>query len=143
MKVFCVDRVFRNESIDRTHLAEFEQVDGIIIGEHLTLSDLIGQITEFYKRMGFDKVITRPGFFPYTEPSMEVAVYSKKLGSWLEMGGSGIFRPEVTYAWGIKYPVRVLAWGLGMERLAMVKLKREDIRDLYTSPVSWLREVSY
>jgi phenylalanyl-tRNA synthetase alpha chain len=143
MKVFCVDRVFRNESIDRTHLAEFEQVDGIIIGEHLTLSDLIGQITEFYKRMGFDKVITRPGFFPYTEPSMEVAVYSKKLGSWLEMGGSGIFRPEVTYAWGIKYPVRVLAWGLGMERLAMVKLKREDIRDLYSSPVSWLREVSY
>ena len=74
---------------------------------------------------------------------MEVAVYSEELGAWLEMGGSGIFRPEVTYAWGIKHPVRVLAWGLGLERLAMLKLKREDIRELYQSNISWLREVSY
>ncbi len=143
VKVFCIDRVFRNEKIDRTHLAELQQIDGIIIGENVTLSDLIGQITEFYKRMGFKKVITRPGFFPYTEPSMEVSVYSEELGAWLEMGGSGIFRPEVTYAWGIKNPIRVLAWGLGLERLAMLKLKRDDIRDLYQSNISWLREVSY
>jgi len=143
MKVFCVDRVFRNESEDRTHLAQFMQIDGIVIGENLSLSDLIGQLVEFYKRMGFDKVVTRPGFFPYTEPSMEVSVYSKKLGAWLEMGGSGMFRPEVTYAWGIRDPVRVLAWGLGLERLAMLKLKREDIRDLYQSPIKWLREASY
>lgn len=143
IKVFCIDRVFRNEKVDRTHLAELQQIDGIIIGENVTLSDLIGQITEFYKRMGFKKVITRPGFFPYTEPSMEVSVYSEELGAWLEMGGSGIFRPEVTYAWGIKHPVRVLAWGLGLERLAMLKLKRDDIRDLYQSKISWLREVSY
>lgn len=143
VKVFCIDRVFRNEKLDRTHLAELQQIDGIIIAENVTLSDLIGQITEFYKRMGFKKVITRPGFFPYTEPSMEVSVYSEELGAWLEMGGSGIFRPEVTYAWGIKDPVRVLAWGLGLERLAMLKLKREDIRDLYQSNIAWLREVSY
>jgi len=143
MKVFCVDRVFRNESEDRTHLAQFMQIDGIVIGKNLSLSDLIGQLVEFYKRMGFDKVVTRPGFFPYTEPSMEVSVYSKKLGAWLEMGGSGIFRPEVTYAWGIRDPVRVLAWGLGLERLAMLKLKRDDIRDLYQSPIKWLREASY
>ncbi|MHA1721002.1 MAG: phenylalanine--tRNA ligase subunit alpha [Promethearchaeota archaeon] len=143
MKVFCVDRVFRNESEDRTHLAQFMQIDGIVIGKNLTLSDLIGQLVEFYKRMGFEKVVTRPGFFPYTEPSMEVAVYSKKLGAWLEMGGSGIFRPEVTYAWGIRDPVRVLAWGLGLERLALLKLQRNDIRDLYQSPIQWLREVPY
>ncbi len=143
MKVFCVDRVFRNESEDRTHLAQFMQIDGIVIGENLSLSDLIGQLVEFYKRMGFEKVVTRPGFFPYTEPSMEVSVYSKKLGAWLEMGGSGIFRPEVTYAWGVKDPVRVLAWGLGLERLAQIKLKLGDIRDLYQSPIKWLREVSY
>ncbi|WP_371801669.1 phenylalanine--tRNA ligase subunit alpha [Candidatus Lokiarchaeum ossiferum] len=143
VKVFCIDRVFRNEKVDRTHLAEFQQIDGIVIAEDVSLSDLIGQITEFYRRMGFKKVITRPGFFPYTEPSMEVSVYSEELGAWLEMGGSGIFRPEVTYAWGIKHPVRVLAWGLGLERLAMLKLKREDIRDLYQSNISWLREVSY
>ncbi|MHA1585168.1 MAG: phenylalanine--tRNA ligase subunit alpha [Promethearchaeota archaeon] len=143
IKLFCVDRVFRNEKVDRTHLAEFEQIEGIIIGKNVTLCDLIGQITEFYKQMGFKKIVTRPGFFPYTEPSMEIAVYSEELGAWLEMGGSGIFRPEVTSAWGIKDPVRVLAWGMGMERLAMLKLKRNDIRDLYQSPIEWLREVSY
>jgi phenylalanyl-tRNA synthetase alpha chain len=142
-KVFCIDRVFRNEKVDRTHLAEFQQIEGIVIGENVTLCDLIGQIVEFYKRMGFKKVVTRPGFFPYTEPSMEIAVYSEELGAWLEMGGSGIFRPEVTYPWGIKDPVRVLAWGMGLERLAMLKLKRKDIRDLYQSPISWLREVPY
>jgi phenylalanyl-tRNA synthetase alpha chain len=143
MKVFCIDRVFRNEKVDRTHLAEFQQIEGIIIGENVTLCDLIGQIVEFYKRMGFSKVVTRPGFFPYTEPSMEISVYSDQLGRWLEMGGSGIFRPEVTYPAGIKEPVRVLAWGMGLERLAMLKLQRSDIRDLYQSPISWLREVPY
>ena len=142
-KVFCIDRVFRNEKVDRTHLAEFQQIEGIIIGEEVSLSNLIGQIVEFYKKMGFEKIVTRPGFFPYTEPSMEIAVYSEELGQWLEMGGSGIFRPEVTNPWGIKEPVRVLAWGMGLERLAMLKLKRKDIRDLYESPISWLREVSY
>ena len=143
MKVFCIDRVFRNEKVDRTHLAEFQQIEGIVIGKNVTLCDLIGQIVEFYKRMGFSKVITRPGFFPYTEPSMEIACYSEKLGKWLEMGGSGIFRPEVTYPWGIREPVRVLAWGMGLERLAMLKLQRSDIRDLYQSPISWLREIPY
>jgi phenylalanyl-tRNA synthetase alpha chain len=143
IKLFCIDRVFRNESVDRTHLAELEQIDGIIIDEHITLSDLIGHIKEFSHLMGFEKVITRPGFFPYTEPSMEISVFSEELDQWIEMGGSGIFRPEVTYAWGIKEPVRVLAWGLGLERLAMLKLKRNDIRDLYNSPIEFLREVSY
>jgi phenylalanyl-tRNA synthetase alpha chain len=142
-KVFCIDRVFRNEKVDRTHLAEFQQIEGIVIGENVTLCDLIGLIVEFYNRMGFKKVVTRPAFFPYTEPSMEIAVYSEELGKWLEMGGSGIFRPEVTYPWGIKNPVRVLAWGMGLERLAMLKLQRNDIRDLYQSPISWLREVPY
>lgn len=142
-KVFCIDRVFRNEKVDWKHLAEFQQIEGIVIGENVTLCNLIGQIVEFYKRMGFSKVVTRPGFFPYTEPSMEIAVYSEELGKWLEMGGSGMFRPEVTYPWGIKNPMRVLAWGMGLERLAMLKLKRNDIRDLYQSPISWLREVPY
>ena len=142
-KVFCIDRVFRNEKVDKTHLAEFQQIEGIVIGKNVTLCDLIGQLVEFYKKMGFKKVVTRPGFFPYTEPSMEISVYSEELGAWLEMGGSGVFRPEVTYPWGIREPVRVLAWGMGLERLAMLKLKRNDIRDLYQSPIPWLREVSY
>jgi len=143
IKVFSIDRVFRNEKLDKSHLAEFTQIEGIVIGERVTLCDLIGVIKEFYNKIGFEKVITRPGFFPYTEPSMEIAVYYDKLGEWLEMGGSGIFRPEVTYPWGIKNPTRVLAWGLGLERLAMLKYEREDIRDLYINPIKWLRQESY
>ncbi|TXT62549.1 MAG: Phenylalanine--tRNA ligase alpha subunit [Promethearchaeota archaeon] len=143
VKVFSIDRVFRNEKVDKSHLAEFTQIEGIVIDENVNLCDLIGIISEFYKKMGFEKIITRPGFFPYTEPSMEIAVYYDKLGEWLEMGGSGIFRPEVTYPWGVKNPTRVLAWGLGLERLAMLKFERKDIRDLYINPIKWLREESY
>jgi phenylalanyl-tRNA synthetase alpha chain len=141
--VFSIDRVFRNEKVDKSHLAEFTQIEGIVVGERVTLCDLIGVIKEFYRKMGFEKVVTRPGFFPYTEPSMEISVYYDKLGEWLEMGGSGIFRPEVTYPWGIENPTRVLAWGLGLERLAMLKFGREDIRDLYINPIKWLRQESY
>ncbi|MHA1872026.1 MAG: phenylalanine--tRNA ligase subunit alpha, partial [Promethearchaeota archaeon] len=143
LKVFSIDKVFRNENVDKSHLAEFIQIEGIVIGENVNLSHLKGILSEFYAKMGFPKIITRPGFFPYTEPSMEIAVYSDILGKWLEMGGSGIFRPEVTYPWGVKEPIRVLAWGMGFERLAMLYLKREDIRDLYRSPLSWLRDQPY
>jgi phenylalanyl-tRNA synthetase alpha chain len=143
VKVFCIDRVFRNEKLDKSHLAEFTQIEGIVIDENVNLSDLIGLLSEFYKKMGFEKIITRPGFFPYTEPSMEVSVYYDKLGEWLEMGGSGIFRPEVTYPWGIKNPTRVLAWGQGLERIAMLYYNRKDIRDLYINPIKWLRQQPY
>jgi phenylalanyl-tRNA synthetase alpha chain len=143
VKVFCIDRVFRNERVDRSHLAEFTQVEGIVIDDNVTLCDLIGLLSEFYRKLGFKKIITRPGFFPYTEPSMEVSVYYEKLGEWLEMGGSGIFRPEVTYPWGIKDPTRVLAWGQGLERIAMLYFDRDDIRDLYINPIKWLRSQSY
>ncbi len=143
VKVFCIDRVFRNERVDRSHLAEFTQVEGIVIDDNVNLCDLIGLLSEFYRKLGFKKIITRPGFFPYTEPSMEVSVYYDKLGEWLEMGGSGIFRPEVTYPWGIKEPARVLAWGQGLERIAMLYFGREDIRDLYINPIKWLRHQSY
>ncbi|MHA1763730.1 MAG: phenylalanine--tRNA ligase subunit alpha [Promethearchaeota archaeon] len=143
IKVFSIDRVFRNEKVDKSHLAEFTQSEGIVIDENVTLCDLRGILSEFYRKMGFEKIITRPGFFPYTEPSIEIAVYYDKLGEWLEMGGSGIFRPEVTYPWGIRNPTRVLAWGLGLERLAMLRYQRSDIRDLYINPIKWLRTQSY
>lgn len=143
IKVFCIDRVFRNESLDKTHLAEFTQIEGIVIDENVNLCDLIGLLSEFYRKVGFKKIVTRPGFFPYTEPSMEVAVYYEKLGEWLEMGGSGIFRPEVTSPWGIKDPTRVLAWGQGLERIAMPYYGRKDIRDLYINPIKWLRQQPY
>ena len=143
IKVFSIDRVFRNERLDKSHLAEFTQIEGIVIDNNVNLCDLIGLLSEFYRKLGFTKIVTRPGFFPYTEPSMEVSVYYEKLGEWLEMGGSGIFRPEVTYPFGIKEPTRVLAWGQGLERIAMLYYGREDIRDFYVNPIKWLRNQSY
>jgi phenylalanyl-tRNA synthetase alpha chain len=135
-KVFSIGRVFRKENIDSTHLPEFYQIEGIIHEEGSNFRQLIAILKEFYKRMGFEKIRFRPGYFPYTEPSMEVEVFWND--KWMELGGSGIFRPEVTEPIGIKNPV--LAWGLGLERLAMLKFGLKDIRDLYISDLGWLRK---
>jgi len=135
-KVFSIGRVFRKENIDSTHLPEFYQIEGIIHEKDSNFRQLIGVLKEFYRRMGFEKIRVRPGYFPYTEPSMEVEVFWN--GKWMELGGSGIFRPEVTEPVGVKNPV--LAWGLGLERLAMLKFELKDIRDLYISDLAWLRK---
>ncbi len=135
-KVFCISRVFRNESIDMTHLPEFQQIEGIIMEEGANFDMLVCTLKDFYHRMGFDKVRVRPGPFPYTEPSLEVDVYYN--GSWMELGGAGVFRPEVTGPLGIKHPV--LAWGLGFERLAMLKWNLKDVRELYVTDLDMLRQ---
>ena len=103
--------------------------------EGASFAMLVGLLKHFYKRMGFPQVRVRPGYFPYTEPSLEVEVLWQ--GKWLELGGSGIFRPEVTAPFGIEHPV--LAWGLGLERLAMLRLGLSDIRQLYLPDLEWLR----
>jgi phenylalanyl-tRNA synthetase alpha chain len=135
-KVFSLERVFRKENIDATHLPEFYQIEGIIYEENTNFRQLIGILKEFYRRMGFEKIRFRPGYFPYTEPSMEVEVFWN--GKWMELGGSGIFRPEVTEPIGVKSPV--LAWGLGLERIAMLRYGLSDIRSLYISDLDWLRK---
>lgn len=135
VKVFTIGRNFRREAITWKHLPEFQQVEGIVMEEKANLGMLIGIIREFYTRLGFEEIRVRPGYFPYTEPSMEVEVFFK--GEWIELGGSGIFRPEVTHPFGIKHPV--LAWGLGLERLVMANEGIEDIRDIYVSDIDWLR----
>ena len=135
-KVFSLERVFRKENIDATHLPEFYQIEGIIYEENANFRQLIGILKEFYRRMGFEKIRFRPGYFPYTEPSMEVEVFWN--GKWMELGGSGIFRPEVTEPIGVKNPV--LAWGLGLERIAMLRYGLSDIRSLYISDLDWLRK---
>jgi len=137
-KVFSIGRVFRKENIDSTHLPEFYQIEGIIHEDGCNFRQLIGVLKEFYSRMGFEKIRFRPGYFPYTEPSMEVDVFWNN--QWMELGGSGLFRPEVTEPVGVKNPV--LAWGLGLERLAMLKFGLKDIRDLYISDLGWLRKKS-
>ena len=134
-KAFSISRIFRKESIDATHLPEFTQIEGIIIDENANFDMLISLIREFYSRMGFDQIRIRPAYFPYTEPSLELEVFFN--GKWMELGGAGIFRPEVVAPFGVKYPV--LAWGFGFERLAMLKWGIKDIRDLYISDMDTLK----
>ena len=139
-KVFCVWRVFRRETIDYKHLPEFHQVDGIIVDEHASFAHLLGTLTEFYRQMGFEEIKFRPAFFPYTEPSVEVFVRMPGRKEWFELGGAGVFRPEVIRPAGVNVPV--LAWGLGLERLAMIRYRVEDIRHLYLSQLDWLKELA-
>jgi phenylalanyl-tRNA synthetase alpha chain len=126
-RVFGIGRVFRQETLDRTHLPEFHQIEGIIHEPDANLPMLISTLKTFYTKMGYPDVRVRPAYFPYTEPSVEVEVYWR--GEWLELGGSGIFRPEVTEPLGTEWPV--CAWGMGLERLAMLVLGLDDIRELY------------
>ncbi len=135
VRMFSIGRVFRRENMDSTHLPEFTQIEGIYMDEDANFQVLLGILKEFYSLMGFPTIRFRPSYFPYTEPSLEVEVYYND--QWLELGGAGIFRPEVTEPLGIEYPV--LAWGLGLERLAMIILGLKDIRDLYISDIDWLR----
>jgi len=139
-KVFCVGKVFRNEAVSYKHLPEFFQVDGIIIDEKASLATLLGTLKEFYAKMGFTKVRFKPDFFPYTEPSIEVSGFLESKQKWLELGGSGVFRPEVTEPFGCKVPV--LAWGLGLERLAMMRYNINDIRELYWSDLDETKEIA-
>ena len=136
-KAFCIDRVYRREAIDPTHTPEFEQLEGVVMDPGVSFANLLGYLVEFYHFMGFPDVRFRPGYFPYTEPSVEPEVYVEGLG-WVELGGAGIFRKEVTAPLGIEYPV--LAWGLGVSRVAMLKLGLRDLRELYQSDIDWLRE---
>lgn len=136
LKAFSISRVYRRETIDPTHLPEFEQLEGIVMDEGLNFGHLLGFFKEFFGRMGFEEVRFRPGYFPYTEPSVEPEVWVDGLG-WVELGGAGIFRPEVTAPWGIKCPV--LAWGLGVSRVSMLRMGLKDLRQLYKSDIDWIR----
>lgn len=139
LKVFCVGWTYRNETISYKHLPVFHQVDGVIIDTQASLATLLGTLREFYRKMGFDRVKFKPAFYPYTEPSADVVVYMPSRGKWIEMGGSGVFRPEVTLPFGCRHAV--LAWGLGIERLAMLRFGFESIRELYQAGLDRLQEV--
>lgn len=139
-RLFSLGRVFRNEKVSYKHLVEFHQVEGVVTGKNTTLRDLMGIQTEFYKRIGLTKIKFWPTFFPYTEPSLQTMVYNDKLKKWIELFGMGIFRPEVTKPLGIKEPV--LAWGGGIERIAMLKYNIDDVREFYSNNLNWLRNTT-
>lgn len=138
-RFFLIDKVFRNEKLSYKHLAEFYQIEGVALAPDASLRDLIGLQKEFYAKMGLTRIKFWPTFFPYTEPSLQSMVYNERLERWIELFGMGIFRPEVTEPLGIKN--RVLAWGGGLERIAMLRFELDDVRELYRNKLAWLRGV--
>jgi len=129
-KYFCIDRVFRNETIDWKHLAEFHQIEGFIVG-NVNLRHLMGFMKEFYSNFGISKLRFKPTYNPYTEPSLEIFGWYERRKSWVEIGNSGMFRPESLEPYGIKH--RIIAWGLALERLFMLVYDVEDIRKVWGS----------
>ena len=138
-RVFSIGRVFRNEKVTFKNSAEFHQIEGIAVGEKVTLRDLMGLLSKFYSKLGLKKVKFWPTFFPYTEPSLQSMVFFEDMNKWVELCGMGIFRPEVTHPMGVTNPV--LAWGGGLERLVMLRHGITDIRDLYSNNLNWLRRI--
>ncbi|KAL0270674.1 UNVERIFIED_CONTAM: hypothetical protein PYX00_008007 [Menopon gallinae] len=130
VKYFSIDRVFRNETLDSTHLAEFHQVEGLIADYSLSLGDLIGMLYTFFKKLGMSRLNFKPAYNPYTEPSMEIFSFHPGLKKWIEIGNSGMFRPEMLLPMGLPKDVNVIAWGLSLERPTMIKYGLNNIRDL-------------
>lgn len=130
VKFFSIDRVYRNETLDATHLAEFHQVEGVVLDRNLTLGDLIGVLSEFFRKLGITELEFKPAYNPYTEPSMEIFCFHKGLGKWIEIGNSGVFRPELLLPMGLPEDVSAIAWGLSLERPTMIKYGYNNIRDL-------------
>jgi len=121
---------FRNETLDATHLAEFHQVEGVVADRNITLGHLLGTIKQFFRRLGIEQIRFKPAYNPYTEPSMEVFAYHPGLKRWVEVGNSGMFRPEMLLPMGLPSDVRVIAWGLSLERPTMIRYGIDNIRDL-------------
>jgi len=130
-KYFSIDRVFRNETLDHTHLAEFHQIEGLVADYNITLSNLIGVIAKFFERMGISNIRFKPAYNPYTEPSMEIFGFHPALGRWVEIGNSGMFRPEMLRPMGLPEDVNVIAWGLSLERPTMIKYGIDNIRSVF------------
>lgn len=131
-KYFIISRAFRNETVDRTHLADFDQAEGIVVGKDLNFANLKGYLSEFFEKMGYDEFRLIPTYYPYTEMSVEVQVWDEHDEEWLGMGGAGLFRPEVVEPM-LGFEATVLAWGLGIGRIGMMAAEIEDIRDLYSN----------
>jgi len=137
-KYFAMARVYRPDIIDASHHTEFNQLEGIVIDKSLNFRNLLGLLKKFAEKMtGSKKIKFLPGYYPFTEPSVDCYVYHEKLKKWMELGGAGIFRPEVTLPLGIKD--KVLAWGLGIDRFYMIRENITDIRQLFSTNLEVLR----
>ena len=136
-KYFSIARCFRYDAVDATHAPDFYQVEGIVLGNDINFKTLLGLLKLFGQEMAKAAEFQfRPAYFPFTEPSVELHVKHHELG-WMELGGAGIFRPEVTMPLGVVVPV--IAWGLGLDRMAMIALGIKDIRDLFSRDLEFIR----
>jgi len=138
-KYFAIGRVFRNETVDSTHLPEFHQAEGFVIGDDLSLADLVGFIKVFLGKLGFNKIKIKPTYNPYTEPSVEVFIFHNKLNKWIEIMNSGIFRKESVAPYGIKN--NIIAWGIGIERIVMLMYNKTSLKEISGEEcdIDWLR----
>ncbi|AGB38278.1 phenylalanine--tRNA ligase subunit alpha [Natronococcus occultus] len=144
-RFFSVEKAYRNDTLDATHLLEFYQIEGWVMAEDLSVRDLMGTFEEFYAQFGIEDIRFKPHYNPYTEPSFELFGTHPTTGELIEIGNSGIFREEMLEPLGVDCDV--MAWGLALERLAMLTTGAEDIRDLHgtLADLEFLRnaEVTY
>ena len=136
LRAFTIGKVFRPDSIDATHLIEFHQLDGLVIEDNFTFRDLLGTLKEIFNRIGIKEIKFKPAYFPFTEPSVEVYGKIEGLG-WVEMCGAGLLRPEILKA--VEINSSAGAWGIGIDRLAMLLFGLKDIRLLYSTDIEYLR----
>jgi len=141
-KYFALGKCFRNETVDWSHGFEFNQTEGIVIDENANFRQLLGYLKEFFAKMGYDKVRVRPAYFPYTEPSLEIDIFHPIHKKWVELGGAGMFRPEVTIPIFGKH-IPVLAWGPGFDRIIMEFFEITDLRNMYKNDINKLREMRF
>ncbi|MEK6913385.1 MAG: phenylalanine--tRNA ligase subunit alpha [Nanoarchaeota archaeon] len=141
-KFFAIGKCFRNETVDWSHGFEFNQTEGIVVGENLNFRNLLGYLKEFFKKMGFEKVRFMPSYYPYTEPSVQIDVWHPEKKKWFELGGAGIFRPEVTIPL-LGEKMTVLAWGPGFDRMIMDYYNIKDLREMYKNDLSQLRKMKF
>ena len=141
-KYFALGKCFRNETVDWSHGFEFNQTEGIVIDENANFRQLLGYLIEFFKKMGYEKIRIRPGYFPYTEPSLEIDYFNPQKKKWIELGGAGMFRPELTIPFFGKH-IPVLAWGPGFDRIIMEFFKISDLREMYKNDLTKLREMKF
>ncbi|WP_252698011.1 phenylalanine--tRNA ligase subunit alpha [Natronosalvus vescus] len=128
-RYFSVEKVYRNDTLDPTHLLEFFQIEGWVMAENLSVRDLMGTFEEFYAQFGIHDIEFKPHYNPYTEPSFELFGTHPTTGELVEIGNSGIFREEMLEPLGVECDV--MAWGLALERLLMLMYGFEDIRDIH------------
>ena len=139
-KFFAIGKCFRNETIDWSHGFEFYQTEGIVIDRDVNFRHLLGYLKQFYSKMGFEKIRFRPSYFPYTEPSVEIEIFHPEKKKWIELGGAGMFRPEITVPL-LGEHIPVLAWGQGFDRIITDYYKIKDLRELYKNNLNQLRKI--